>query len=137
MKTYFLLIVAFGLSLNVFGQAKPVKILFDVSSAEVEVHESTIRHVEIMSEAYPDSEFEVVIYGGSMDMVLAEKSSVAENVKTLAAKDNVTFVICEFTMKRKNVPSSQLISGVKTVPDGILELAQKQLEGWVYIKESN
>ncbi len=137
MKTYLLLVFALLLSLNIYAQSKPVKILFDVSSSNVEVHQSTIRHVELMSETYPDSEFEVVVYGASMDMVLTEKSTVADNVKELAAKNNVSFVICEYTMKRKNVLLSQLIFGVLTVPDGILEIAQKQQEGWGYIKESN
>ncbi len=103
MKTYLLLVFALLLSLNIYAQSKPVKILFDVSSSNVEVHQSTIRHVELMSETYPDSEFEVVVYGASMDMVLTEKSTVADNVKELAAKNNVSFVICEYTMKRKNV----------------------------------
>lgn len=137
MKTSFLLFLAILLSSDVFAQAKPMKILFDVTSANAEVHQATIRHVELMSETYPESEFEVVLYGGSIDMVLSEKSTVADNVKMLAAKDNVSFVICEFTMKRKNVLLSQLVPGVLTVPDGIMELVLKQQEGWGYIKESN
>ena len=50
-------------------------------------------------------------------------------------KDNIDFVICEGTMKRHNVDKSQIISGVKTVPDGILEIIEKQQDGWGYIKE--
>lgn len=136
MKTYFFLVWGIFLSLDILAQAKPVKIVFDVTSANVEVHQATIRHVAMMSEEYPESEFEVVLYGGSIDMVLIGKSAVADEVKMLAAKGNVSFVICEFTMKRKNVPLSQLIPGVGTVPDGIMELVLKQMEGWGYIKEA-
>lgn len=136
MKTYFLLFLALLLSPDIFAQARPVKIVFDVTSSNVEVHQATTRHVQMMSEEYPESEFEVVLYGGSIDMVLTGKSAVAEDVKKLAAKENVSFVICEFTMKRKNVPLSQLIPGVLTVPDGIMELVLKQKEGWGYIKEA-
>lgn len=136
MKTIFLLLVLLLLSPEIFAQSKPVKIVFDVTSSNVEVHQATIRHVGMMSEEYPDSEFEVVLYGGSIDMVLTGKSAVTEEVKMLAAKDNVSFVICEFTLKRKNVPISQLIPGVGTVPDGIMELVLKQQEGWGYIKEA-
>lgn len=136
MKTYFLFMLALLLSLDIFAQARPVKIVFDVTSSNVEVHQATIRHVDMMSEEYPESEFEVVLYGGSVDMVLSEKSTVGNEVKMLAAKDNVSFVICEFTMRRKNIPLSQLIPGVSTVPDGIMELVLKQQEGWGYIKEA-
>ncbi len=137
MKTCFLLFLTLLLSLHILAQSKPMKILFDVTSANPEIHDVTLRHVEMMSENYPESEFEVVLYGASIDMVHSEKSTVADRVKMLAAKDNVSFVICEFTMKRKNVLLTHLVPGVGTVPDGIMELVQKQQEGWGYIKESN
>ena len=38
-------------------------------------------------------------------------------------------------MKRHKIEKSQLIPGVTTVPDGILEIIMKQKEGWGYIKE--
>ena len=119
-----------------FAQENPVKIVFDVTSQNTKVHESTIRHVKAMSNAYPDSKFEVVMYSGAMDMVLKDKSAVAEDVEMLAKKDNIDFVICQGTMKRHEVDSTQLIKGVRSVPDGILEIIEKQKEGWGYIKES-
>jgi intracellular sulfur oxidation DsrE/DsrF family protein len=39
-------------------------------------------------------------------------------------------------MKRHKVDVSQLIPGVTTVPDGILEIIKRQSEGWGYIKEA-
>jgi uncharacterized protein len=40
-------------------------------------------------------------------------------------------------MKRYKVNESQLIVGVEIVPDGILEIVQRQAEGWGYIKEAH
>lgn len=136
MKTYLFLIIAFIMSFVVNAQDKPVKIVFDVTSSNTSVHGATIRHVTAMSEAYKDSKFEVVLYSGSYEMVLKEKSSVAQNIETLAKNPNVSFVICEATMKRHKIHQSDLISGVTSVPDGILEIAHKQAEGWAYIKEA-
>ncbi len=135
MKTYLTTIVLLFVSTIMIAQEKPVKIVFDVTSDDKKVHEATVRHVKFMSQAYPDSEFEVVMYSGSIDMVLKEKSTVAVDMEALAKKDNISFVICEGTMKRHKVDTSQLISGVTTVPDGILEIIMKQAEGWGYIKE--
>ncbi len=135
MKKYINLIIALLFTSTIFAQDKPVKIVFDVTSSNTDVHKSAMRHVKAMSEAYPQSKFEVVMYSGAMDMVLKGKSSVEEDMEALAKKDNIEFVICEGTMKRHNVDSSQIISGVKSVPDGILEIIQKQQEGWGYIKE--
>jgi intracellular sulfur oxidation DsrE/DsrF family protein len=41
------------------------------------------------------------------------------------------------TMKRHQIDKSELFSNVDVVPDGILEIAMKQAEGWGYIKESH
>ena len=136
MKKYIFLVIAMVVSIPTIAQENPVKIVFDVTSSDINVHQATVRHVKAMSRAYPESEFEVVMYSGSIDMVLKKKSSVAVDLEELANKDNITFVICQGTMKRHKVDASELIPGVTSVPDGILEIIQKQAEGWGYIKES-
>ncbi|GGK32033.1 hypothetical protein GCM10007962_27970 [Yeosuana aromativorans] len=135
MKYYFKLLIALLITTIAFAQEKPVKIVFDVTSSNTDVHKSAVRHVKAMSEAYPDSKFEVVMYSGAMDMVLKDKSVAAKEIEELTKKDNIDFVICEGTMKRHNVDASQIITGVKSVPDGIIEIIEKQQEGWGYIKE--
>lgn len=136
MKRIINMLFALLFTVTSFAQDKPVKIVFDVTSSNTKVHQSTVRHVKAMSEAYPDSQFEVVMYSGAMDMVLKDKSVVAEDLEMLVKKENVDFVICQGTMKRHNIDSTQLITGVRSVPDGILEIIEKQLQGWGYIKES-
>ena len=121
MKKIITLFLTFFFALNLSAQEKPVKIVFDVTSSDAKVHQAAIRHVKFMSQAYADAQFEVVMYSGSIDMVLKEKSSVAEDLEALAKKDNIT--------------DDQLIPGLVQVPDGILEIIMKQAEGWGYIKE--
>jgi len=135
MKKYILLVITLVLTFNISAQENPVKIVFDVTSSDVNVHQAAVRHVKMMSRAYPDSEFEVVMYSGSIDMVLKDKSSVAEDMEELAKNDNISFVVCQGTMKRHKISEDQIIPGVKQVPDGILEIINKQQEGWGYIKE--
>ena len=120
---------------NVWGQTKPVKIVFDVTSKDEAVHKTAIRHVQLMSAAYPDSEFEVVVYGDALSMVLKNNSSVSEDIIKLEGQKNVSILVCEGSMKRHGVDMSQLLPAVGTTPDGILEIVNKQSEGWGYIKE--
>jgi intracellular sulfur oxidation DsrE/DsrF family protein len=128
-----LLIVAYsGLS-----QTKPVQIVFDVTSKDTLTHQAVLRHVVGMAKAYPQSKFEVVIYGGSLDMVTKGKSSVAKSVEDLSTNKNVSFKVCAVTMKRYGVGEGQLLTGVQVVPDGILEIVNRQSEGWGYIKEAH
>ena len=135
MKLYLNLFFTILFSFSVFSQENPVKIVFDVTSSDVKVHQSSMRHVKAMSEAYPNSQFEVVMYSGAIDMVVKGKSSVEEDMQSLSSNENVTFAICEGTMKRHEVDEADLIEGVTKVPDGILEIVSKQQEGWGYIKE--
>ncbi len=135
MKHYIMLGFLCLFSWNIFGQSTPVKIVFDVTSKSEAVHQSAMRHVKMMAKQYPDSQFEVVMYSGSLNMALKEKSTVAEDMEALAQNKNVSFAICAVTMSAHEVKESDLVHGVKVVPDGILELAKKQAEGWSYIKE--
>ncbi|GAA4325677.1 DsrE family protein [Pontixanthobacter gangjinensis] len=135
MKKFVFVLFTFLFSLNLLAQETPVKIVFDVTSDDVKVHQKAVRHVKMMSEAYPDSDFEIVVYSGALDMVLNDKSSVAEDLKMLAGDEHVTVAVCSGTMARENADESALLPGVKVVPDGILEIAQKQSQGWSYIKE--
>ena len=135
MKTYVKILLLCLFSTAVFAQEKPIKIVFDVTSSNTKVHESAMRHIKMMSKAYPDSKFEMVMYSGAFSMVVKDKSSVAEEMESLAKKENVDFVVCQASLNRHKIDDSQLIAGVRAVPDGILEIIQKQGEGWGYIKE--
>lgn len=132
-----ILIIAFVCSTITFAQENPVKIVFDVTSADENTHKSAMRHVKLMSEAYPESEFELVVYSGSMNMVLADKSIVASELEQLAEKENVSIKVCAATMKRHEATEADLVKGVEVVPDGIMEIILKQQQGWGYIKESH
>lgn len=137
MKKLILSFAAMFLLGNLHAQNKPVNVVFDVTSADPATHQSTMRHMKIMSTNYPDAKFEVVLYSGSVDMALKDKSSVAEEITSLAEKENVSFKVCAMTLNRKKIDKSELLSNFEVVPDGILEIVTKQSEGWGYIKESH
>jgi len=119
------------------AQQKPVRIVFDITSKDTLTHQAVLRHVTGMAKSYPDSQFEVVIYGGALPMVLKEKSSVGAGIQQLAGNKQISFKVCEQTMKRYGAEKSQLVPGVVTVADGILEIVNRQSEGWGYIKEAH
>lgn len=135
MKTY-LVIIALVMGFITNAQDKPIKVVFDVTSKNVAIHETTVRHITFVADAYKQSQFEVVIYSGALNMLLKEKSVAATEIAELVKKDNVSFVVCQGTMNRYKAEKSDLIDGVVIVPDGIYEIALKQSEGWSYIKEA-
>jgi len=135
MKKFILLFFPLIISLAVMAQTKPVKIVFDITSKDTLAHQSVLRHVSGMATTYPESQFEVVVYGSALPMLLKGKSTIEKGLATLTTNKNVSFQACSSTMKRYNVDKSQLIPGVGVVPDAIIEIVTKQSQGWGYIKE--
>ncbi len=122
---------------SAWSQTKPVRIVFDVTSKDTLTHQAVMRHVSGMAKGYPDSKFEVVVYGGAIAMVINEKSTVGKNIQQLTSNKNVEFKVCGETMKRYNIVKEQLVNGVQVVPDAIIEIVTRQGEGWGYIKEAH
>ena len=137
MKASNIILILILCTFFVKAQPKPVKIVFDVTSKDTLTHRAVLHHVSLMTESYPQSKFEVVIYGGALSMAMKDKSSVAKSILKLKDNKNVSFKVCEETMKRYKVDKSQLLPDVGTVPDAIMEIVSKQAEGWGYIKESH
>lgn len=112
-------------------------VVFDVTSPDSAVQAAAVKHIKFMSQAYPESNFVLVIYSGSYPMVLKDRSTVANEVEFLIDQKNVKFKICSMTLNKHKLNESSLIAGVGTVPDGIMEIVMKQREGWSYIKEAH
>ncbi len=134
------IILSFALSLIIsvaMCQNERVQIIFDVTSSDIKVHEAAVRHIKSMSEAYPESEFEMVIYSNALPMMLKNESSVVSEIENLVKYDNVLLNVCAMSLKKHQLTDKDLIRGVETVPDGIMEIVNKQNQGWGYIKEAN
>jgi intracellular sulfur oxidation DsrE/DsrF family protein len=136
---HILLIATFltAVSCQLFSQAKPYHVVFDITTGDTATHQRVIRWIKGILKTHPDAEVEVVFYGKSLNMVETENSSVASDVKNLAAGKNVKFAVCEQAMKAHKVDRSMLLPGVNTVPDAIYELISKQADGYGYIKVVN
>ncbi len=136
MKYILLLSAMFFLQCNdLFSQAAPYHVVFDITTKDTNTHKAVIRWCNEILSADPNAKIEVVYYAQSLEMVTKGKSVVPAEVSMLAGK-NVTFGVCAVAMKKWNIDKSQLLPGVVTVPDGIYEILLKQKEGYAYIKAS-
>ena len=137
MKKFILPILLITFSLASSAQTIPIKIVFDLTSGDTLDHQVALRHISLEAKAHPDAQLELVVYGKAMPIFVKGQSTVAKAIQELEGNKNVSFKVCEVTMKRYQVETSQLLPGVETVPDGILEIVSKQGEGWGYIKETH
>jgi intracellular sulfur oxidation DsrE/DsrF family protein len=82
----------------------------------------------------PETEMEVVMYGRGLGLVVPGRSTMIEEARQAISRPNVSFKVCEISLKNQKVDKSQLLPNVGTVPDGIGEIVSRQKEGWGYIK---
>lgn len=119
------------------AQEKDYRVVFDITSRDSVTHQTLLRQADIIKNSHPESKIVVVIYGQAINMVLKEQSSQIATIQKLLEMKDVSFKVCEITMKRNKLDKSQLIPGVEIIPDGIYEIISKQRKGWGYIKVAN
>jgi len=75
---------------------------------------------------------EIVAYGPGLNMLKAN-SKVAGRVNG-ALDQSVDIVACGNTMKKMKVAKSDLIGGTRVVEGGVIEISERQQQGWTYIR---
>ena len=130
--TLTLMLIMFAIISN--AQKADYKVVFDFTSKDTINQQTLLREMSLIKQYNPDAKLEAVIYGQGLSLVTNGVSNRAEEIARLASQKDVSFKVCELSMKRQNIDKSQLLSGVGTVPDGIYEIISKQGDGWGYIK---
>lgn len=75
---------------------------------------------------------EIVAYGPGLNMLKAN-SKVAGRVNG-ALDQSVDIVACGNTMKKMKVTKNDLIAGSRVVEGGVIEISERQQQGWTYIR---
>ena len=133
MKKY-LIITSLCLLVSSFGFSQDnYNVVFDITSGDTINHKAVIRQAGGIIKANPKAKVEVVIYSQALDLVVKDKSVVADAVEELA-KSGVAIRVCAITMARNKIDKTMLVPGVEPVPDGIYEIIIKQRQGYGYIK---
>jgi uncharacterized protein len=134
MKKVFLIITLLVSVTVAAAQNKQHKIVYDLNSADTAVQSSVLRQFNNVLKVAPNTQLEVVCHGPAIYMLVKSKIFFEEKINELKEKGNVTFKVCANSMKRLNVDKSELIALAEIVPVAILELSEKQIKGWSYIK---
>jgi uncharacterized protein len=113
---------------------QPYKVVFDLTSVDAFDQQAVLRWIKEVSSANPKTEMEVVMYGRGLNLVVANKTTLADAVQTAIRDSHVTFSVCAIAMKNQQVQKQDLLPNVQVVPDGIGEIVAKQRAGWGYIK---
>ena len=77
-------------------------------------------------------EIEMVAYGPGIGMLKAE--SVVGNRVDEALGSGVKVVACENTMRGQKLTRPDMLNGIAYVQAGVVEIVQKQQQGWAYLR---
>ncbi len=140
MKNYFLLTTLMLMSALIFAQNESPdvdmaahKIVFQLTSADTNVHKMLVRQLGNVLTAAPNSKIEVVCHGPGIAMLTTKQTIVHPKVSELKGK-GIDFVVCENTLREKKVTKEEIIPEAAFVKAGIIEIVKKQEEGWSYIR---
>jgi intracellular sulfur oxidation DsrE/DsrF family protein len=111
------------------------KIVFQLTSADTNVHKMMIRQLGNVLAGAPNSKIEVVCHGPGINILMTKQTIVHPKIMELNGK-GIHFVACENTMKEKKITKEEIILEAGYVKVGILEIVSKQEEGWSYIRMS-
>jgi intracellular sulfur oxidation DsrE/DsrF family protein len=75
---------------------------------------------------------EIVAYGPGLKMLKAG-SPVAGRLAA-ALDHNVDLAACGVTMKKMKLTPADLVGGARVVKGGLIEIADRQMQGWTYIR---
>ena len=84
----------------------------------------------------PKLEIEMLVHGEPIVNLKEETSKemeIYDDLKKLSEK-GVKFAACNNTMTKMNIDKSEMCTFVKIVPAGVMELIEKQNEGYAYVK---
>lgn len=123
-------------TVSAVAQSKPNnhKIVFQFTNANDTIQQKAFaKQLKNLTDHWPTAEYEVVLYNMGLEFIMPTKSRHIAAIKKLHAK-GVRFVVCENTMKNREITKEQLIPEVEYVLAGIAEIVEKQEQGWSYIK---
>jgi intracellular sulfur oxidation DsrE/DsrF family protein len=118
------------------AQASPVKnkVVFQVSDSDPGKWGLTLNNAQnVQNDLGAETvDLEIVVYGPGIGMLKLE-SPMAQRIAS-ALKSGVKVVACENTMKAQKLVHADMLPSIGYVPAGVVELMQKQQQGYAYIR---
>ncbi len=116
------------------AQTKQHRIVFEITTADTAQQRIMLRQINNVAKDAPGTQVEVVCHGPAIFMLVREKTLLQPMMDELKNKQGVGFAACNNSMRKNNIDSGQLVTVANIVPNGVMEVVQKQEDGWSYIK---
>lgn len=124
MLRYSTVLFLLFLSIQVRAQVvseEPHRIIFQLTDGDSSNHVKFIRQLNNILEAAPNAQIEVVTHGMGIDLLKLKNNPFENPLKQLKER-GVEFVVCENTLKQRNMKKEQFLPLAGFVPSAVLEL---------------
>jgi intracellular sulfur oxidation DsrE/DsrF family protein len=142
-----LLLIAAGLGLGAAGVREtelaepkpsleaPRRIVASLSEADPDRANAVLSNLVNVQAFYGQDlvEIRLVAYGPGLRHLLREGSGVVERIQSLQAY-GIGFVACGATLDTLGLTPAAVLEGVEVVQNGLPEIVERQLSGWIYIR---
>jgi len=111
------------------------KVVYHIDDAEHQALKA-LRNIRNQLDYNPDTDMKVVMHAEGVDMMMTDYKDAASTAPLIAALSarNVTFEVCEITMKRRKLDKDKFMLEADFTPSGVVRLTQLQNQGYAYIK---
>lgn len=110
-------------------------VVIHLNSPDREVQAASLRTAaNIANHSSPDIGLpvEVVVHGPAVEICLPEHE--LGTTVTELVEDGVAVAVCETALANHHIDRARLTRGVITVPSAVVELVQRQHQGWAYLR---
>ena len=113
---------------------KPLRVVIQISESQPAIWNLALNNVRNVQKEVGAKNVvvEVVAYGPGLAL-LRDDSTAANRVQEAMAS-GVRFVACRNTMENQKVTEAEMVPGISYAQAGVIEIIQKQAEGYAYLK---
>jgi intracellular sulfur oxidation DsrE/DsrF family protein len=124
-------------STEVFAQkqkkVKEHRVVFHLATPDTVAYRALTKQLTNVLSVWPTAKIEVVVHNKGLGMVIKGKSQFEPEINSLIGQ-GVSFVVCENSLKQQKLTKEQIFPKAGFVPAGLVEIIEKQEQGWSYIK---
>jgi uncharacterized protein len=134
------LILLFAIIISNYGYSQKIddghkhKVVIQFVASDSLSQHTLVGNIKNLKTQWPKSKIEVVFHSGGITMAISSKTKYAKELQDFAENQGVNFVVCQNTMKARNITKDQLLPFMNTVPSGVAEVVLKEEKGWSYLK---
>ena len=122
------------------SMVNPRKFVFPITSVDENEISHVLSSVSNVVKFYGVDKCEVVIvaYSQGIKSLLKEPKffdkEIQKRLKSVMLYDSVEFIACNNTMKTYDIKEKELLKDVEVVTAGIVEIIERQLAGYIYVR---